>query len=333
MADRNPNVIAVDVDGVVTTGGMPDPGQFAPVQTGTRAFLGALRDRGFRIVVFSARSPVERVRQFFRQEGLDRYVDGYTRTKPREARIFLDDRAIQYRGDHGRALAEIDSFVPHWDAIHQYATSQIQLPGDMAKEVTAIANQVPASALNPEETHGGPSASDGREKDIHCTVYYGLTEDNPKLLTDTIKGFGPIKVTLGPLSLFETGSSDVLKLSVESEDLQRLHRLIAAKVPHIDTFPDYKPHVTCCYCLPGKGSDYLTLTNPLAGKSFTATVVVFGDRKGNRTEIGIAGNQDFIDGRNSALDNAAMVAHDMGRPDIRKAINHLVNPPRGPAYG
>lgn len=39
----------------------------------------------------------------------------------------------------------------------------------------------------------------------------------------------------------------------------------------------------------------------------------------------------FIKGRDIALDNAAMKAYDMGRPDIREAINHLVDPPRGPA--
>lgn len=39
----------------------------------------------------------------------------------------------------------------------------------------------------------------------------------------------------------------------------------------------------------------------------------------------------FIEGRDSALDNAAMKAHDMGRPDIRWEINHLVDPPRGDA--
>ncbi len=32
----------------------------------------------------------------------------------------------------------------------------------------------------------------------------------------------------------------------------------------------------------------------------------------------------FIEGRDAAIDNAAMTAHDMGRTDIRDAINKLV---------
>jgi hypothetical protein len=32
----------------------------------------------------------------------------------------------------------------------------------------------------------------------------------------------------------------------------------------------------------------------------------------------------FIEGRDLALDHAAMIAHDMGRPDIREAINNAV---------
>jgi hypothetical protein len=32
----------------------------------------------------------------------------------------------------------------------------------------------------------------------------------------------------------------------------------------------------------------------------------------------------YIEGRDVAIDNAAMTAYDMGRPDIRDAINKLV---------
>jgi hypothetical protein len=39
----------------------------------------------------------------------------------------------------------------------------------------------------------------------------------------------------------------------------------------------------------------------------------------------------FIEGRNIALDSAAMKAYDMGYPHVRDAINALVDPPRGPA--
>jgi len=38
------------------------------------------------------------------------------------------------------------------------------------------------------------------------------------------------------------------------------------------------------------------------------------------------------EGRDAALANAAMVAYDMGRPDIRRAINQLIPPgPRRPS--
>lgn len=31
----------------------------------------------------------------------------------------------------------------------------------------------------------------------------------------------------------------------------------------------------------------------------------------------------YIEGRNAAIDNAAVLAYDMGHPDVRKAINNL----------
>lgn len=35
-------------------------------------------------------------------------------------------------------------------------------------------------------------------------------------------------------------------------------------------------------------------------------------------------NRDFAEGRDTALANAAMLAYDMGHPDVRRAINQLI---------
>ena len=98
---------------MITAGPGPEQHLFAPVNTGARAFLGALKDRGYEIMIFSARSPVELVKKFFKEQDLFRYVDGFTRTKL-PARLIVDDRAVVFRGNFDQALREIDEFKPHW---------------------------------------------------------------------------------------------------------------------------------------------------------------------------------------------------------------------------
>lgn len=123
MAEPERKTILLDVDGTCTIGPGPTLDSFAPIQTGLRAFLGALKDRGYEIIIFSARSPVRLVEEFFKREGLTRYVDGFTRTKA-PARLMLDDRAIQFRGDFSRALNEIDNFKPHWEKSPEAAPAE-----------------------------------------------------------------------------------------------------------------------------------------------------------------------------------------------------------------
>lgn len=275
MAD-NEKVIAVDCDGCITESGGTPPGVFAPVRTGTRAFLGALRDRGYKVVIFSARTPTDAVKQFFLRNDLHRFVNGYTRVKPRNARIFLDDRGIQFRGDYSAALKEIDSFKPHWEKVHDYGYAGIALPAELTEKVRALGERIPDDHLDPE---------DGREKDAHVTALYGFTEDDPGKLVEAVRGFGPVKGKLGNLSLFENPGKDVLKLDVDSEDLHRLRRQIAGKVPHVETHANYIPHATVAYLKPGRGSEHLMLENPLRDQEFTVSELEFSDRAGKRTTI------------------------------------------------
>ena len=273
-------ILALDVDGVITIGGMPSPGEFAPVQTGTRAFLGAILDRGYKITVFSARSPVEAVKQFFRRQDLDRFVDSYTRTKPREARVFIDDRAITYRGNHAETLAALDSFRVHWqDAASdpKYAYAGINAPYAIAEKVRDIGKRIP-----PEMLH-----ANGREEEPHVTVLYGLDSDDPAHVRSAVTGFGPVTAKIGLLSLFETPKHDVLKLNIESDDLHRLHSLIQSKVPHVQVNSSYQPHITVSYLATGKGNDYKMLDNPLLGEDFTSQSIIFSDRGGKRTAIAL----------------------------------------------
>jgi len=70
--------------------------------------------RGLRVIVFRTRYPDD-VRGSLREHGLDSLVDDVTDRKP-AAYVFVDDRAVCFRGDFDQTLRDIYRFVAHWES-------------------------------------------------------------------------------------------------------------------------------------------------------------------------------------------------------------------------
>jgi hypothetical protein len=66
------------------------------------------------VIVFTTRYPDD-VRGSLREHGLDSLVDDVTDRKP-AAYVFVDDRAVCFRGDFDQTLRDIDRFVAHWES-------------------------------------------------------------------------------------------------------------------------------------------------------------------------------------------------------------------------
>jgi phosphoglycolate phosphatase-like HAD superfamily hydrolase len=107
-------IVCVDLNGVLDDyTGWVDDRHFDPPRPGARAFLQALRDRGFDVVIFTTRY-ADDVRAWLRQYQLDDVVSEVTDRKP-AAHVFVDDRAICFRGDFNETLRAIDRFAAHWE--------------------------------------------------------------------------------------------------------------------------------------------------------------------------------------------------------------------------
>jgi hypothetical protein len=107
-------IVCVDLNGVLDDyRGWRDPDHWDPPRPGARAFLEALRARGFDVVVFTTRHPVG-VRRWLREHGLFAAVDAITRKTP-AAHVFVDDRAVCFTGDFDDALARVAQFKAHWE--------------------------------------------------------------------------------------------------------------------------------------------------------------------------------------------------------------------------
>ncbi len=83
-------------------------------QDKARAFLEALRARGFRLGIFTTRW-ADDVWAWLRRYSLDDLVCEVTDRKP-AAHVFVDDRAVCFRGDFDATLREIDAFAAHWES-------------------------------------------------------------------------------------------------------------------------------------------------------------------------------------------------------------------------
>jgi hypothetical protein len=107
-------LVCVDLDGVLNLfDTWQHPEYFHPVRPGAREFLIKLNEAGFRVCVLTVRW-FEWVERWLAENDLASYVDCVTDKKP-PAQVYLDDRAVCFRGDFDQALNEIVNFRPFWE--------------------------------------------------------------------------------------------------------------------------------------------------------------------------------------------------------------------------
>lgn len=142
------------------------------------------------------------------------------------------------------------------------------MPEHVAKRIRDFSAKIPDEKL----------AEDGREDDIHATVKYGLHDESHKSSRKALKGERAAHVRLGVMSLFKNEGADILKIEVHSPDLHRLNHKIS-KIPHTDTHPAYKPHITIAYLKPGEGKKYAGRPLPnITGKKVVVDFVRFSGK-------------------------------------------------------
>lgn len=159
-------------------------------------------------------------------------------------------------------------------------SSQIQADEDITERV-----QLFQRIFAPEDLH-----EYGIESDVHVTVFYGLNDSVDVVQVAQIVGrFPPFTVKFDGIGLFENPEFDVVKVSVESDQLRELNAQLSA-LPNQNERMIYQPHLTLAYVKPGKGKKYLI--NPLDDMSMRVTAVVFSDKDGNKVPIPLAGAVD-----------------------------------------
>lgn len=163
---------------------------------------------------------------------------------------------------------------------YEYSCTKVDLPDDLAEAVMKWGRD----NVKDNDLYVEGDSSKGREDDIHITVLYGIVDNKPAKTAVVIGKAKPFEVRLGLINAFKDNDKyDVLKIEVESGDIEKLHYDIAKKIKNENTFPTYNPHVTIAYVK--KGSvDHLIGSEDFKGKTFKVNTIVFSDGKNHDRE-------------------------------------------------
>jgi hypothetical protein len=93
----------------------------------------------------------------------------------------------------------------------------------------------------------------GYETEFHVTAKYGFIPDLTKQdVAGILRDIKPFFVTLTGISAFNNAEFDVIKFDVQLDDILNKIRQRSDEFPNEDSHPDYRPHGTIGYVLPGK---------------------------------------------------------------------------------
>lgn len=166
---------------------------------------------------------------------------------------------------------------------YDFSSTQVNIPTRLANKVLRWgADNIPEEALH--------KVGDkfGREDEIHATILYGVHDEEPDAVKQLLTDVGPLKLELGKISLFANNSKfDVVKISVISPDLHKLHTKFKENLEYSSDYPRYQPHVTIAYVKKGKGDKY-DGNEDFLGERAEIDTVIFSSKNGTKTKIKLA---------------------------------------------
>ena len=108
--------ILIDLDGVLNDyAGNYDEKNIPPLKDGAEEFLKEL-NKTAELYLFTARNLLM-TSKWLKKNGIDIYFSDITNIKI-PAFLYIDDRAINFKGDYKNMLKEISEFKPYWNNLN-----------------------------------------------------------------------------------------------------------------------------------------------------------------------------------------------------------------------
>ena len=132
----------------------------------------------------------------------------------------------------------------------------------------------------------------GKETNPHVTVLFGIHEGVEDYeIVDICNRIDPslIFLKIKEIDSFSNSEFDVIKLNIESDALNDMNSMFKS-LPHTNSFPDYRPHITISYLNRGTSKKYdRVLESPMVISGITN--IIYSKPNGDKMEI-VLGNSN-----------------------------------------
>ncbi len=113
MNKNSKKIISIDLDGVLNNYNGDYKKDFIPsIRFGAYEFIENL-SKYFRIEIYTVRDELL-VKNWLKNNDLEKYIFNITNIKNKFSSIFLDDRAINFNGNYEETFNKIINFKPYW---------------------------------------------------------------------------------------------------------------------------------------------------------------------------------------------------------------------------
>lgn len=120
----------------------------------------------------------------------------------------------------------------------------------------------------------------GRENGPHITLATGINDEEPEKIFKLMESCKPMEVTLGDIDCFRKTEKgyDVIKINVESPELQKLFGVVLDNIAVDNPIIPYKPHITLAYVKPS-ACDGLLGNKDFSGMKVPIESYLYSDRE------------------------------------------------------
>lgn len=123
----------------------------------------------------------------------------------------------------------------------------------------------------------------GYENEPHVTVLYGFHKDIDHYgIVQDISKFSPVEIRLKAVEMFDNDKFDVLKITVESPELEKCKKFLEKKYDNTQQFKEFNPHITVAYLKKGKAKKYL---NPNVSATILCNEIVYSSPEKKKTYV------------------------------------------------